>query len=59
MEKNTGIHTPSKELTVEELEAHCRIELLPDRIEMKRRRKKRWCTRHPDSPCPFIFRPRR
>ena len=58
MEK-TEFHTTSDGLTVEELEAYSRIELLPDRIEMKRRRKKRRCTRRPNDPCPFIFRPRR
>ena len=31
----------NKEMTLEELEAHCRAELLPDRIEMRRRKKSR------------------
>jgi hypothetical protein len=57
--ENTEVHPTSDGLTVEELEAHCRIELLPDRIEMKRRRKRRRCVRRPNDPCPFIFRPRR
>jgi hypothetical protein len=56
--ENTEVHPTSDGLTVEELEAHSRIELLPDRIEM-RRRKRRRCTRRPNDPCPFIFRPRR
>jgi hypothetical protein len=62
MDEKTTVHTTGEELSVKELEAQ-RLELLPDRIEMRRRsrrrrrRRRRRC--HPDEPCPFIFRPRR
>jgi hypothetical protein len=56
MDEKTTVHTTGEELSVKELEAQ-RVELLPDRIEMRRRRRRRRC--HPDEPCPFIFRPRR
>jgi hypothetical protein len=43
--------------TLEQLAAHSRVELLPDRIVMRRRKKR--CGRRKNDPCPFIFRPRR
>jgi hypothetical protein len=67
MDEKTTVHTTGEELTVKELEAQ-RLELLPDRIEMRRRsRRRRRCLRNPEAPgCPgatdskgFIFRPRR
>jgi hypothetical protein len=39
MEKATQVRR-SEGLTLEELEAHGRAELLPDRIEMRRRRRR-------------------
>ena len=60
MDEKTTVHTTGEELSVKELEAQ-RVELLPDRIEMRRRsrRRRRRCLKNPDDPCPFIFRPRR
>jgi hypothetical protein len=56
MKNKTEAHTTNDELLVKELEAQ-RAELLPDRIVMRRRKKR--CGRRKNDPCPFIFRPRR